>query len=178
MKVVPVADDDTWQRLASRYRVTLSDLTSANGVAPGDDPFPLEVGMSVLVPSGAADICAAPGNDHAVDVGGDGVLWVRMDSTPDEAAADGGSLRLYSSDGAHDMTVLIADNYVSNGKTVDIVFHEVDSTASYAIDYIDADGRATTVVEEVPFGQLQDTSFCGGGASDTNSAPDGSSDDS
>lgn len=164
-------DGDTWESLAAANSVPLSSLLSANGLDPNSAPDPPATGSAILLPDDPPDVCVAPGHDHALDTGGDATLWVRLDMSPDEAMADGGSLRLYSTDGTHDVTLTLAGNAVSNGETVDILFDSVDRNDVFSIDYIDQAGNAVTLVEAKAFSDLQDPNFSGESAPDS-SGPD------
>ncbi len=162
MDQVDVNEGDTWESIAADHSVPVTSLLLANGIDPNASPDPPATGSTVLLPDDPPDICVAPGHDHSLDTGGGATLWVRIDMTPQEARGDDGSLRLYSADGSHDVSVSIADNFVSNGDTVDLLFDALDDGATYSIDYVSSDGTAVTIVSDTAFSDLQDSAFCGG----------------
>lgn len=175
LKTVDVQDGDSWESIAFAHCVELSVLLSANGVGGTSSPHELEVGFSVLLPSATPAVCVAPGAEHTVDLGGEERLWIRLDMPPGGAAADKGCVRVHSTDGAHDVTLPIAGNYVSNGDSVDMVFEGLDAGASYSIDYVAADGSVTNIVAETAFSRLQDPHFASRSPDHSNRSDSGTS---
>jgi hypothetical protein len=71
-------------------------------------------------------------------------------------------LRLHSTTGRYDRTIVIANDFHANpapDDTVDIYFDSVPPNASYSLTYIAADGTETVVVDSAPFHTLQDNSL-------------------
>jgi hypothetical protein len=177
MGTVVVADGDTWQSISDAQAVPLSSLLAANGVDP-DSPDPPQVGSSVQLPDDPPPLCAAPGHDHSVDtVPGETTLWIRLNLSADDARAEDGSLRLYSPDGSHDVTIDIAGHFVDTGQgTVDVLFDTIDPTGTYCIDYVASDGSSMTIVDAAPFSQWQDGDGSDSGDDDSGGGDSGSGD--
>ncbi len=181
MSSVDVADGDTWDSIAAANAVALTSLLIANGIDPSSSPNPPPSGSSVQLPDDPPEACVAPGHDHSLDATPDeSTLWIRLDLSSDDAAAQTGRLRLYSSDGTHDVLRSIADNFVANGDTVDVLFDAIDPTGTYSLDYLSAEGRATPIVCEKTFAELNDSSSSASGSdtgADGGDSPDGGGSD-
>jgi hypothetical protein len=88
-------------------------------------------------------------------------LWIRLDLTAKQAAKETGNLRLIGSTG-YDQTLAIAGSFVPNvveAKTVDVLFEDVPTKATYSLTYLAEDGSTVTLVEGAPFNSLRDESM-------------------
>jgi hypothetical protein len=88
-------------------------------------------------------------------------LWIRLDLTAKQAARQTGQLRLVGSTG-YDKTLAIAGNFVANpaeANTVDVLFEDVPTAASYSLTHTADDGTKSTIVQSVPFDSLKDPSM-------------------
>ena len=177
MASVDVEDGDTWDSIASANVVPLTSLLMANGIDPNSCPDAPPAGSCVQLPDDPPEVCVAPGHDHSLDsIPDESTVWIRLDLSPDEAAAETGSLRLYSADGSHDVTLSIADRCVPSGDTVDVLFDTIDPTGTYSLDYVSARGRATPVVCEKTFDELDDSSSSSAAGPDSSSDGDAEAD--
>jgi hypothetical protein len=110
---------------------------------------------------------------HSLDsIPDESTLWIRLDLSSDDAATETGSLRLYSADASHDVTLTIADHFVSNGDTVDVLFDTIDPTGTCSLDYVSSLGRSTPVVCEKTFAELNDSASSSAPGPDSNPSPD------
>jgi len=88
-------------------------------------------------------------------------LWIRLDLTQQQAAKETGHLRLVGSTG-YDQSLPIAGNFVANpveANTVDVLFEDVPTTASYSLTYTGGDGATITIVQAAAFDSLKDDSM-------------------
>jgi hypothetical protein len=175
-QTVDIVDGDTWESIAASRSIAVADLLVVNGLDPSSTPIPLSPGWSVLVPGDAPEVCVAPDHAHSLNLGGTERLWIRCDMAPDEAEADPGSIRVYDSASTYDVTQTIADHYISNGATVDLVFDGCDHSAAYSIDYIAGDGATTSIVQAKTFAELQDHDHSNGPVSASTAPTPASSD--
>ncbi|HTP35453.1 MAG TPA: hypothetical protein VMJ75_24920 [Candidatus Acidoferrales bacterium] len=88
-------------------------------------------------------------------------LWIRLDLTEKQAAKEPGSFRLVGSTG-YDKTLAIAGSFVANpveANTVDVLFEDVPTAASYSLTYVGSDGTEIAIVQGAPFDSLKDESM-------------------
>jgi hypothetical protein len=86
--------------------------------------------------------------------------------SPDEASNDPGSLHLQG--GGVDKTIAIAGGFQKNETdiTVDVLFGNVPTNASYTLDYIGGDGSVSNLVQSTPYHQLNDDALPSGSSDD------------
>jgi hypothetical protein len=88
-------------------------------------------------------------------------LWIRLDLTQAQAAKETGRMRLVGSTG-YDQTLAISSNFVANpveANTVDLLFEDVPTSASYSLTYTGGDGSTITIVQGAAFDSLKDDSM-------------------
>lgn len=95
---------------------------------------------------------------------------MRVYLSPQAAQQETGSLRLQG--GGINQTLAIASNFVANEDTVDLIFSNVLTTASYSLTYIASDGTETQLVQGAAYSSLEDNSL----PTQTNSEPSGEDD--
>jgi hypothetical protein len=159
MKTMGVQDGDTWESISQANCVALSSLLVANGLDPKSCPNPPEIGSTVAIPDPPPAVAAAPGENHVLDAPAEACLWLRLDMSPEAARNTSDSVRLYSDDGTHDVTLTIADHFTECGSCVDVLFDSLDPTLSYSMDYLTPGTQPITVVNSTPFSSLQDDSL-------------------
>jgi hypothetical protein len=152
-------EGDTWQSLAEAQRTPLTSLLAANGLSADACNEPPEPGTTIAIPPAPPPLAVAPGEDHQVDLPEQASLWVRLDMSPGEASDTRDALRLCSDDGSHDVTLRIAEHFTENGDYVDVMFDSVDPSLSYSIDYLVDGGEGVTIVQSVPYSELNDDSL-------------------
>jgi hypothetical protein len=162
-KVSRLTDHQTIERLAillrsRRIRVIARENRRGRGSAarfePAEAPFPeaepnrRAASMSNGSQSNTSPTAVAP-------------LWIRLELTPNQAAKDEGHLRLVGSTG-YDKTLDIASHFVANpveANTVDVLFEDVPTKASYSLTYTGGDGATITIVQAAAFDSLKDESM-------------------
>jgi hypothetical protein len=160
-KVFRLTDHQTIERLAvllrsRRIRVSARENRRGRGSAArfeaAEAPFP----------EAAPNRRAASNSDGAqAKTPRTAPLWIRLDLTPAQAAKEEGHLRLVGSTG-YDKTLPIAGNFVANpveANTVDVLFEDVPTTASYSLTYTGGDGGTITIVQAAAFASLKDDSM-------------------
>ena len=157
-KIFLLSDHEAIERMAvllhSRWitappRQKRDDRGSGGGMLPppGVEPEPLPSGSKLAASQADDSQTVAP-------------LWIRLDLTQKQAEKETGSLRLAGSKG-YDKTLAIAGNFVPNAveaNTVDVLFEDVPTGATYCLTYIGDDGPAVTIVQGAPFDTLRDES--------------------
>jgi OmpA family len=83
-------------------------------------------------------------------------VWIRLKVRPALATKSTDSLRLYAASGRYDATKPVADAFLPNEESVDIVFPDTPSDDTYSLEVHPSVGSKYLIFSDVPFTELND----------------------